>query len=91
MLSCVLASELHEVLEQKFSVTFVDRVDLQNWAATSSELAKELDRLIETDPSDSYAAGTRCKNPRRRSKPLWESQHGTMYVLRTVRYRGLVM
>ncbi|MBC3933747.1 restriction endonuclease [Undibacterium sp. CY7W] len=73
VVSCVLPPELREMLEQKFNVTFVDRVDLRNWAATSSGLSEELDALIEVDQSDSHPAGTRREDPRQRSKPLGES------------------
>lgn len=72
VVSCVLPPELREVLEQRFSVTFVDRVDLQNWAAASFELAAELDALIEIDPSESLATRTIREDPRLRSKPLRE-------------------
>ncbi|PKO79065.1 MAG: hypothetical protein CVU21_00540 [Betaproteobacteria bacterium HGW-Betaproteobacteria-15] len=70
VVSCILPLELREALEQKFSVTFVDRVDLRNWVAASSELTEELDALIEADPSEPQAARTSRDDPRNRSRPL---------------------
>lgn len=72
VVSCILPGELREVLEQRFSVTFVDRVDLRNWVAASPELSEELDALIEADPSDPQATRPARDDPRRRSKPLAE-------------------
>lgn len=51
VVSCILPVGLREELERKFSVAFVDRVDLWNWVAAFPELAEELDALIESDPS----------------------------------------
>lgn len=72
VVSCVLSPELREVLAQKFSVTFVDRVDLRNWVAASAELAEELDALMEADPSDPQATRPKRDDPRQGSKPLRE-------------------
>lgn len=70
VVSCILPPELREALEQKFSVTFVDRLDLRNWAAVSSELTGELDSLLEADPSEPQATRTTRSDPRHGSKPL---------------------
>jgi len=72
VVSCILPPGLREALERRFSVTFVDRVDLRNWAAAFSGLAEELDALIETDPGDAQAPSTLRSDPRQRSKPLRE-------------------
>lgn len=70
VVSCILPPELRETLEKKFSVTFVDRIDLRNWAAVSSELAEELDSLLEADPSAPLTTRTMRADPRQGSKPL---------------------
>lgn len=72
VVSCVLPPELREALEQKFSITFVDRVDLRNWAAALPKLTEELDALIESDPSITPASPATWGDPRRYSKPLGE-------------------
>lgn len=70
VVSCILPPELRDALEQKYSVTFVDRVDLRNWAAVASELAEELDSLLEIDPSEPQTTRTTRADPRHKSKPL---------------------
>ncbi|MEH6458956.1 restriction endonuclease [Chitinimonas sp. JJ19] len=70
VVSCVLPPELREVLEEKFSVTCVDRSDLRVWAAAASELTEELEALIEADPSESLVTRTTREDPRQRSQPL---------------------
>lgn len=72
MVSCVLPAGLREALEKKFSVTFVDRVDLRNWAASSPELGEELDALIEADPSESQPIRPIQSDPWQTSKPITE-------------------
>ncbi|GLU37401.1 restriction endonuclease [Pseudomonas sp. NBRC 100443] len=69
IVSCILPPELREVLEQKFSVTFVDRVDLRIWASATPVLAEELDALLETDPSVLQVTASH-----RRSDPLLMSK-----------------
>lgn len=72
VLSCVLPTEMREALERKFSVTFVDRVDLRNWVVHSPELAEELDALIESDPSELRATRP-ARSDLRQTKKLKES------------------
>ncbi|MGA7951851.1 MAG: restriction endonuclease [Thiobacillaceae bacterium] len=70
VVSCVLSPELREALEQKFSVTFVDRVDLRNWISATPRLAEELDALVEADPGESQTVVPSRVDPRSKSKPL---------------------
>lgn len=50
IISSLLTPEIRTALENKFSIVFVDRVDLRNWASVSPELIDELDVLLELDP-----------------------------------------
>lgn len=50
IVSSLLTPEIRIVLENKYSIVFVDRVDLRNWASVSPELVDELDALLELDP-----------------------------------------
>lgn len=56
IVSCVLPAPLRAVLEERFSVTFVDRVDLASMASGTPTLASELDSLLELDPDASPAS-----------------------------------
>jgi hypothetical protein len=47
VMSCALPPELRLALEKKFSITFVDRVDLRIWCAKHPELSERLDSLLE--------------------------------------------
>ena len=49
--SCQLPPALRLALEEKFSITFVDRVDLLNLAARDPALLDELNSLLESDPA----------------------------------------
>ncbi|SFH58647.1 Restriction endonuclease [Nitrosospira sp. Nsp14] len=51
VVSCVLPSALQKSLEQRFSLTFVDRAALTDWAADSPELIDELTAFLEVDPA----------------------------------------
>jgi len=70
VMSCVLTPELRQAFEKKFSVVFVDQVDLRNWVAAYPQLAEELDALVEADPSDPYVNASANLDPRRSERPL---------------------
>lgn len=70
VVSCVLPPELREVLDQKFDVAFVDRVDLRNWASAMPHLAEELDALVETDPGELQTITPSRSDPLAKGKPL---------------------
>ena len=70
VVSCQLAPALREAFEEKFSVTFVDRVDLINWAARAPALLDELNSLLESDPAATPDASTRSTEPTQTSKRL---------------------
>ncbi|XEG91351.1 restriction endonuclease [Edwardsiella tarda] len=65
VVSCILPTELREALEQKFSITFVDQVDLRIWCNSHPDLAEELDALLEASLS-----GPQATRPTRSCKPL---------------------
>lgn len=67
VVSCILSTELREAFEQKFSITFVDQVDLRIWCKSHPDLAAELDALLEVNPSEPQ---TTRDEPTRSSKPL---------------------
>lgn len=70
VVSCFLTGELRHALEQKFSITFVDQVDLRNWCAAYPNLTEELDALVEANPSEPHAADPSRQSPASRSKPI---------------------
>lgn len=70
VVSCILPAELRESLEQKFSITLVDQVDLRIWCSSHPELAEELDALLEANPSAPQATRLTRDDPTRSSKPL---------------------
>lgn len=70
VVSCILPAELREALEQKFSITFVDQVDLRIWCKTHPDLVDELDALLEVSPSEPQATRPTRNEPTRLSKPL---------------------
>lgn len=70
VVSCFLATELRHALEQRFSITIVDQVDLRNWCAAHPDLAEELDALLEANPSEPQATHPARTNPTSRSKPI---------------------
>ena len=51
VVSCAIPSALKESLEKKYSVNFIDRGDLTNWAATNPSLVDELNALLEVEYS----------------------------------------
>jgi len=70
VVSCFLTEELRRALEKKFSITFVDQVDLRNWCAAHPELTEELDALLEANPREPHAAVPFRQSPNSRSKPI---------------------
>ncbi len=70
VVSCHLPSALRLALEEKFSITFVDRADLLNWAAKAPALLDELNSLLESDPASTPEASTRPAEPTQTSKRL---------------------
>lgn len=50
VVSCVLPPSLRLSLEEKFSIVFVDRIDLRIMASKSPDLVEALDALIEARP-----------------------------------------
>ncbi|HDS1827721.1 TPA: restriction endonuclease [Stenotrophomonas maltophilia] len=72
VVSCFLTAELRLALEQKFSITFVDQVDLRNWCAAHSELMEELDALLEASPNEPHTTDPARLSPESRSRPIKE-------------------
>lgn len=72
VISSVLPTELRLVLEEKFSITFVDRTDLRNYASVSPNLAEELDALLEADPDFVRELPGRHEAPWFRGRPIDE-------------------
>lgn len=70
VVSCFLSAELRLVLEKRFSITFIDQVDLRGWCAAHPDLAEELDALLEASPSETRVTRRRRDDPTRGSKPL---------------------
>lgn len=50
IISGLLTPEIRSVLNEKYNIIFVDRVDLRNLASVSPELIDELDALLELAP-----------------------------------------
>ena len=73
VVSCQLPLGLRLTIEEKFSVTFVDRVDLLNWAARTPELLDDLNSLLESDPATTPESPVRLAEPTETSKPLPEA------------------
>jgi len=70
VVSSVLPPAIRLAFEERFSINFVDRIDLRNWASVDPTLAEELDALVEADlgvPQDSPASR---EDPRSKSRPL---------------------
>ncbi|MBI6899496.1 restriction endonuclease [Pseudomonas putida] len=70
IVSCFLPGKLREALEQKYSITFVDQVDLRNWCASRPDLAEKLDSLLEANPSEPQATHPTRDDPTQGSKLL---------------------
>jgi hypothetical protein len=70
VVSCFLAAELRRTLEQNFSITFVDQVDLRNWCAAHPELMEELDALLESNPSEPLTTDPTRSRPESRTKRI---------------------
>ena len=70
VVSCFLTAELRDALEQKFSITFVDQVDLRIWSAAHPDLTEELDALLEANPSEPQITHPERRSPTSRSKPI---------------------
>ena len=73
VVSCQLPPALRLTFEEKFSITFVDRADLLNWAAKAPELLDELNSLLESDPNATPGASARHGEPTQTSKRLPEA------------------
>jgi hypothetical protein len=52
VVSCFLPAELRTVFERKYPITIIDQVDLRNWCSSHPNLTEELDKLLETNPSE---------------------------------------
>lgn len=63
IVSCFLAGEIRQALEQKFSITLLDQADLRNWCAVYPDLTEELDSLLETSPWEPNAANSTRQSP----------------------------
>lgn len=70
VVSCQLPPRLRITLEEKFSISFVDRADLLNWAAKVPALLDELNSLLETDPGSTSESPARAAEPTLASKRL---------------------
>lgn len=70
VVSCVLTAGLRLELERKFSITFVDQVDLRNWCAAHPDLMEELDALLEANPSEPLTTDPTRSSPESRSRPI---------------------
>lgn len=70
VVSCQLPPALRVTLEEKFSITYVDRTDLLNWAAKTPTLVDELNALLEADPTSTPESPARVVEPTLASKPL---------------------
>ncbi len=70
VVSCILPAELRMALEQKFSITLVDQIDLRIWCKSHSDLAEELDALLEASPSEPQATRPTRDELTRSSKTL---------------------
>src|SRR5262245_19175496 len=51
VVSCILPPTLRSVLENRYSIVLVDRVELTEWAASLPDVAQALDSLLESDPA----------------------------------------
>lgn len=72
VVSCLLSAELRHALEKNFSITFVDQVDLRIWCSAHTDLAEELEALLEANPSESQTPHPTRQDPTSGSKPLRE-------------------
>lgn len=70
VVSCFLTGELRRALEEKFSITFVDQVDLRNWCAAYPKLSEALDALLEASPSEPQATDPTRISPTTHSKAI---------------------
>lgn len=70
VVSCQLPNLLRVALEERFGITFVDRIDLLNWAAKTPALLDELNSLLESDPETSLDVSARSAEPTAASRPL---------------------
>jgi hypothetical protein len=70
VVSCQLPPTLRITLEQKFSISYVDRADLLYWAAKAPALVDELNSLLETDPVSTQEPPDRAAEPWLASKRL---------------------
>lgn len=60
VVSCQLPPTLRIALQDRFSINYVDRADLLNWAAKEPALIDELNSLLEPDPGSTPESPTRA-------------------------------
>lgn len=70
VVSCQLPSALRTALEEKFSITFVDRADLVSLASKVPGVLDELNSLLESEPGATLEAPTRPFEPSRTGRRL---------------------
>lgn len=72
IVSCTLPPDLRDFLEQEYSITFVDQIDLRIWCKSHPNLTYELDALLEIPPNGFQEIHPIRNEPTQRSKPLRE-------------------
>lgn len=70
IVSCILPGDLRDEFEKKFSITFIDQVDLRIWCKSHPDLAEELDALLEISPRDTQITPSDRDVPELSSRPL---------------------
>jgi hypothetical protein len=70
VVSCILPPELRSVLEDRYGIVFVDRVDLTIWAAFVPDVAQALDSLLESDRALLAGPSPLRGDPLAKSKPI---------------------
>lgn len=70
VVSSQLPAALRTTLEERFSITFADRLDLLNWAASAPELLDDLNALLEVDSIGIPETSARPVAPTHASRPL---------------------
>ncbi len=76
IVSSYLPAELRDQLEKVYHLTFVDRVDLTNWAASSPALLSELQSFLEIPPDDLTLRLARQSTPNLKGDKLEEVDKG---------------
>ena len=70
VVSSILPNGIRGTLEKKYSIVFVDRVDLRRWASSVPRLAEELDALFEEGHGSPADLSSAREDPIVRSRPL---------------------